>query len=551
MSIRLGPILYAAPSDGLAEKTWKFFVQVLVDGPENDHPPAIDVVADDDAEVAIGEPLLVADFRDEASVSVWKWPIAAIRGDAERVVYYRLEGQDARWSAEPGRSNAFGPVAIPAAGRLPRLALISCNGFGKQGDEGLGRHVEDPELLWRVMSERHEQGLAQGHVDDPSGFHLLVGAGDQIYADSLDVVQELDQLSRREVRRKRPSAARRQRALREYLELYCRMWDKAEVRTMMSRLPGIFTWDDHDVMDGWGSLPDWVQKSDAYQDVYSSARRAFLALQLASDPNEVKSPPLAPAAARRSDKHLLQALSIREEEQWLDLVVLDLRSHRQRDRVLSDEQWRDLKGFFERYAEEARGHAGPKHFLLVSSIPLVYLRFSSANFILGGIPGSQGIEDDLLDQWEHSRHQGERDRLLMTLLDLRREADAQVTILSGDVHVASRGRVRSIRPEHLRQTEHGAPEREARIDQIVSSAIAHPPPGRIEHWAIETLGSHGPFEVASGVESELLHFDTQFRRLPCRNFAALAVDPAPRGGALWVEWIAEDGLKRQQAVIEP
>ena len=219
--------------------------------------------------------------------------------------------------------------------------------------------------------------------------------------------------------------------------------------------------------------------------------------------------------------------------------------------MLSEAQWRDLRQAIADYVQDAA--AAPegtiRHLWIVSPIPVVYLRFPVATTMLNLIPGVQAMEDDLLDQWEHGAHSGERARLLMTLLELRKKGNVQVTILSGDVHVASIGRLVSSLPDHVR-----AAEAEAIIMQVTSSAIVNRPPGRFELKAIEAIGLEGRGHVANGVFTELLEVDPGHGRIALRNFVTLAFDaPEASGGKgrLWADWIVEDGRKRKQLVIFP
>ena len=539
MAIRLGPILHAGRSD---ETTWRFSIHLTIDDPNaGDRPPW--TIGSSDTGVSIGAPRLVADFRDLNQWSVWAWPVEAERGVAERSLSYQLVDASGR------AAQSVDHVMIPKKGGLPRIALFSCNGFSSAEE---GRDMDEPGRMWQVMASRHECGIDCAHPDDPSGLHLLIGSGDQLYADGIptlaDETHGLYGLSRKQLKRKQESATRDARAQREYLELYGKVWTHDEVSAMMSRVPGIYTWDDHEIMDGWGSHRDHIQDNVAYRAVYRAARKAFLAFQLAGDPTEQEPPPLV--SRTPGGDHLLQTLSFREADRWVDIVALDLRSNRTRDTVMSAAQWLDLKAWLRRYEQDAGATDAHRHLLLVSSIPVVYLRFRAANFVLGSvIPGDQRIEDDLLDQWEHRRHQGERDRLIMTLLDIRKTTGAQVTILSGDVHVAAHGRIVSTHGGHLRKGES-----QVVIHQIISSGIVHPPPSLLLHKGVELFGSKGPSEISDGVFSEMLDMDTQQSRLRARNFATLGFDDpesASDQGRMWVEWVVEDDVRRRQVVVNP
>src|SRR3546814_20870983 len=49
---------------------------------------------------------------------------------------------------------------------------------------------------------------------------------------------------------------------------------------MLASIPSIMMWDDHDLIDGWGSYPDDRQECDVYQKtIWPAAERAFRTFQ--------------------------------------------------------------------------------------------------------------------------------------------------------------------------------------------------------------------------------------------------------------------------------
>lgn len=547
MAVVVGPLLYARPSSNDPGR-WHFDLQLTVDHVADIDSPHL-TVHSPSQEVSVTPPRLVADFRHVNGWTVWRWSFSAARHHEERSIEYQVTGD------RLDKPISVTGVAVPAAGQLPRAAMFSCSGFAHAQDR---RHVEQPDLLWRVMSDRHEKGLSErSDRDDPTGLHLLIGAGDQVYCDELSSLLALDKMSGRQRDRLRRSDDFGRKIGSEYLVQYRDVWNRIPaIATMLARVPGVFTWDDHDILDGWGSLPDRIQKHPRYQQAFEAARAAFVALQLGGDPT-AKTAPLVHqlATEREGGDHFLQWLSFREPDRWLDVVLLDTRSHRTRQRVLSDEQWRSLRARIEHYVEEATG-AGDgvaRHLCVVSPIPVVYLRFAAASWLLDRLPGAQGMEDDLVDQWEHGNHAGERARLIMSLLDLHKRSGAQVTILSGDVHVAASGRIVSSLPDHRRGTGPEA-EQEAVVMQVTSSAIVNTPPSRSEIFAIEAVGTEGREHVANGVFTELLEVDPGRTRVSLRNFVTIGFDQSHTSGdraRMWVEWVVEDGRKRKQLVVYP
>lgn len=539
MGIRLGPLLYARTADSGDGSQWCFDVRVLTDASDQ---PTLELSGDASAHPPVSRTM----GRFPGRPRLWTWRVTARRQSADTTLTYRIR-------LAPDWTHEVDAVAVPALGALPRLSCFSCSGFAKPSD---ARGVADPEAVWKLMGERHRRGIAGGSNDDPSGYHLLVGMGDQVYADSIPAVKELDEKASAERGRLRHSANREDRAVRDYVELYERVWSYPAIRAMMSRIPAVHTWDDHDIMDGWGSHRDDVQKNPAYLDLFTAARLVYAVVQLGGDDDGTSSSP--PLVRRHGSgvgsDHFLQHISFREEKRWLDVILPDQRTHRTPEQVMSEAQWQTLGRMLDSYAAavDAADTAAPadspiaRHVLVVSAIPLVYVRSQAAAWIFEHlVPGVQGQEDDLRDQWQHRAHLGERARLIHNLMELRRRTGAEVTVLSGDVHVASWGKITSRDPRLVRQGE-----AEATVMQLISSAIVNIAPGHTTGWFLEQVARRGPSPISSSVQGELLEMEDGRRIVSVRNYLSVAFDNGG-DGALWAEWVMEDGLPRRQAVIHP
>ncbi|MBL9079219.1 MAG: alkaline phosphatase family protein [Planctomycetes bacterium] len=529
MAILLGPILHLEKQFGAA--TWRFSVHVMTD--------EVDATTDvgcqfDDAAAVVHPAARVAVFAEQRR-SVWAFLVEVPRSDGERALTYTITSD--------GETRRFDAVAIPASDRMPRIVYFSCNGFSSAG---LMRQTADPNALWRRMQELHRSGMTNPTPNVPSSIHVMIGGGDQVYADSLPVLEELDRLSSRELRRLQTSTARQAKALREYLELYQNRWSQPEVAEMLARVPVVFTWDDHDIFDGWGSHGEDIQENKAYLDIFAAARAAFRALQLGGDPSG-RAPALLEPADNRDEGPFLQSVRLHAGNDAVDIVALDSRTHRTPERVLSGSQWQDLNAYLD-------GLTAPQgkrtHLLVVSAVPVVHLRFRAVGWILRNlIPGVQEIEDDVLDQWEHPAHLDERARLILTLLRHQARSRCRVTILSGDVHAGALGKMESTRDDH--QVAGAQPP--ARIMQITSSGIVHPSPSSWQRTALELLGAEGEDEVTAGVATTMMPIDSQSDRLWARNFLLIDVDHADATvpHQLWARFIPEERRAPRVVTITP
>src|SRR5262249_45190789 len=159
--------------------------------------------------------------------------------------------------------------------------FFSCNGVSSAK---LFAKVPDLNALWRQMLGKHRQALAAPQMDLPGGYHLLVGGGDQIYADSLwETVPELrahQEMTREERIKAKTPKGFEAKMVGAYVRLYAQRWSQAEPAACLARIPSFFTWDDHDIFDGWGSYEPALQSSPFFQAVFSAANKTYTAFQL-------------------------------------------------------------------------------------------------------------------------------------------------------------------------------------------------------------------------------------------------------------------------------
>ena len=220
----------------------------------------------------------------------------------------------------------------------------------------------------------------------------------------------------------------------------------------MAQVPTCAMWDDHDIFDGYGSHPAPVQDSPLGQMVFRVARRFFRLFQ-AGGHGEPDAETLSRSLAQPGFR----------------LVVPDLRSERQRRRVLGPAGWSAME---EGFAAAAPGEP----VFVVSTVPALGPRLSLVEIVHRLIPGAQRYEDDLRDQWQSRAHRPEWRRFL-GLAARHADTVGPVTFLSGEIHLAGHGEMR---------TPKGAV-----LHQLIASGISHPPPPRIFARALGALGALG------------------------------------------------------------
>ncbi len=382
-------------------------------------------------------------------------PVAAatvLECDGRRVLRYQFSlplRRDAWYEVDGARH------AVNAAfdGDL-RIAFVSCNGQ-ESGDRRRAR--EERNALWHR--------LARQHAGAP--FQLLLQGGDQIYADEILDAHPLTRAwadgRGKGVMTAGEAAAVADALRRAFFRLYLSVLGQPETSWLMARIPSLAMWDDHDICDGWGSLPRARLDSPVGRSLLAAAREHFLLFQLGAAPGRLSDICLDVAGTSLTWQVRLPLLS---------LIAPDLRSERRPDGVMGEAGWRVLD---EALAAVERGRV-----LLLSSVPALGPRLSWVEAVLHLTPMMQKYEDDLRDQWQSRAHRTEWRRFLERLAQLHGRPDTAVTVLSGEIHLATRA-VFDVPPSPMHQ--------------LVASGIAHPAPSAAYALALGALARFGSSPV--------------------------------------------------------
>ncbi|HEY1057977.1 MAG TPA: alkaline phosphatase D family protein [Limnobacter sp.] len=395
---------------------------------------------------------------------------------------------------------------VPGSSQAPRLAYASCNGFS---DAKLMKNTAQPFALWAK--------LLQDHGQQP--FHLLLMGGDQVYADSLwgsvPLLKRWSALPKEQKCTLKPSQKELADLQSAYFNLYLERWNEPSTAQALATIPSLMMWDDHDIVDGWGSYSDDLQRSAVMQAAFQAANAAFQLFQLRG--RLANTTLLDPQATHHSALLRFRGLNI---------LALDNRSDRSLNRIMGDNHWQTVINTLNTLIGS--------DLLVMSGVPVVYRDFSFVEQTLDTLPGDQELTDDLKDHWRARAHQGERARLIMRLLDNTRQrksalGKARTVLLSGDVHVGCIGVVQD-----------STDDTPINLHQVVSSGIVHPAPNALQWAGIvaitndreETLDENGH------IRSRMLTPFGSSTYLRTRNYATLQEGT---DGKLWVNWVCENG----------
>lgn len=458
MGESFGPWLYFRGADA---QSW--YCQALVITSNNQKPAPFYV----DGKLVEAENIHAFDEK-----IAWRFDLKLARGPDHRKFVVAILGQSLS-------------VDVPGIGHRLDLVFTACNGQARE-------NPREPEANRNRLWYRLLNGLSARPQ------HLLIQGGDQLYADVVwdqfpemdwdDPAIDLDDLERR--------------AFTFYAGLYLKLWSTSAVGQVMAKVPSLMIWDDHDIFDGWGSLPPHITQRPSIQAIYRAARAAFCLFQRGEAPKEIGQP-----------NHDF-SVSYRIED--LEIVVPDWRTYRTPTQVMAPFQWQWL--------EQLLAKTSAKHLLVVATVPLghVDLAFMEKWVALLGL----GYLDDLKDQWQALDHKTEWRRLMNLLREFAQTKNTRVEIVSGEIHLGASGQF----------IDNG----QVFARQIVASGIAHDPPPQLMVSFLNYLAGQ-VITVDGSLSYQFSQLTQPFNKfLNRRNFLKASFEPSSGIKAQWVV----DGLEQ-------
>lgn len=451
-------------------------------------------------------------IAEVGSYRFWRAEFRLLDKDDDRDIRYRIcDGNDNGVSINDCHDRTSWSFFVPKTSSQgedgPRIAYCSCNGFSSAK---LLRDEKDPYAMWGRMKIEHNK----------FPYSLLLMGGDQVYADQLwesscrPKLNEWCNLSWGNQNSAQVTQEMRVEIRDFYNSLYVKQWSQKDVSEMLASVPSIMMWDDHDIIDGWGSYPWDRQNCPVFKEIFDQAKSVFDLFQLrGSTRNRLNT---------ESDHRTLSVSFFHYQ-----ILALDNRSERTTDpnrqpgeRIMSPKHWTDLKSWFD---QVKAGKFTCTELIVMTGVPIVYRSLATAEFIVDRIPYTE-LDDDIKDHWSAKSNIQERMRLIVVLLKSLEGKHYRAIILSGDVHVGCLGQIRDNRSN-------------VRVTQVVSSGIVHPPPSELEWKAIMLVTNNKPEQQIGGdIVLESLQPQGGDLYLRCRNYAHLY-----RGTdhQLWINWICE------------
>eukprot|EP00892_Ulva_mutabilis_P002362 jgi/Ulvmu1/12126/UM084_0053.1 len=310
--------------------------------------------------------------------------------------------------------------------------------------------------------------------------HVMLGTGDQLYNDNVwhaPGVEAWVKIEDKAQMRATALTPEQVAAVEEfYFFAYVRWLGLHPLGEDLACIPMMNTWDDHDIFDGWGSYPEYLQECEAFQQIFAVAKKNYAAFQLATTGRMKRSDGFFTAPGDAGFSWMTQ-LGPR-----FAVAALDTRSSRTRSRIVPEKL---LAALTHRVAHLPHR---VEHLLFVSAVPIEYPevgaleKFMEAGegnniFTKTGVYnalmnefGEPELLDDLLDHWGSSRHVDEKGVLLHELRAAAEKRNIRISILGGDVHVGGLCFVSGDEKYRKVATDPGF------MPQLISSAIAYDPP---------------------------------------------------------------------------
>ncbi|GJJ08193.1 hypothetical protein Clacol_002401 [Clathrus columnatus] len=395
--------------------------------------------------------------------SFWRYPLSIRLSDEERKIKYELD--------EPEANGSFW---IPGKDQTMRTMFYSCNGFSVK----VPHDAFAGPVLWKDS---------------------LSGGGDQIYSDRVAVTGPLQSWSKETSPKRRAETPFTEQMSKDlddwYFWNYIDWYTTSPYREALASIPGINIWDDHDIIDGYGSYKDRFMRTPIFLGIGKIAYKYYMLFQHHTNPDDkdTTATPDPSFVVGNEPGPYIQYKSISLSTNLGPRTVfygLECRVERTRERICYESTYDQM---FLRLEDTVKKGI-TKHLVILVGVPIAYPRLVwlegllSSRFFTGPLSlfnkifgvgkglfnkfdGSSELLDDLDDHWCAVHHKRERNAFVRRLQSFAEHKAVRITILSGDVHLASVGRFYSSPRLDIPQNKD-----HRYMVNIISSAITNAPP---------------------------------------------------------------------------
>ena len=204
----------------------------------------------------------------DRDVTSWRFNIEVDLSSTQQRVAYRLN-----------QGPALG-FWVPARGQPMNIMFHTCNGFSTAVDS---HKFCGPDPLWRDVINEHQT----------RPFHVMVGGGDQIFNDRVieesPFLEEWIKIKSIEDKHNAPFTPEFRAELDSfYLENYSSWFSQGLFSFANSQIPMVNIWNDHEIIEGFGSYPDEFMGTPVISGLGRIAFKYYLLFQHHSVPEETE-----------------------------------------------------------------------------------------------------------------------------------------------------------------------------------------------------------------------------------------------------------------------
>ncbi|MCJ1431719.1 hypothetical protein MMC27_001074 [Xylographa pallens] len=363
-----------------------------------------------------------------------------------------------------------------------RFIATSGNDFSLNVSANERSRVGGIGYMWKdIMSKHVECG----------GFHTQLGLGDQIYADRLwreiPLLKQWLAISGKENRKNEPWTARHEEDVAHaYFHYYTSHFDQPYLREAFAQIPHVLQIDDHDIFDGFGSYPEYMQFSNMFKNIGRIGIEMYLLFQHHTTLELLRN------VSNDTDIFTITGTGWHFVKYLGPAVVVvgpDCRSERNPHQVMAGPTYQGL------FPKVAMLPPSVQHCIWMITVPIIYPRLEAAEQIahtvatgkkavtgaynvlgkvtssVAGVVGAKAVVgsgfdsvkravgksglmggilspfgdidmlDELKDQWTHESKDLERTYLIRTLQGISHQKSIRMTFLSGAVDCCGAGLV--------------------------------------------------------------------------------------------------------------
>ncbi|KAI5956318.1 hypothetical protein KGF54_000793 [Candida jiufengensis] len=509
--ISCGPILRLAGTLENGQKNYRGSILVVIRNCPSSPPiikykigPASSEIGTSESFFKTGE-FPVTKFYEEDEFTFFRYTIDLEMVDYEQKIQYYI-------------NNIFKPnfqFFIPSYNESLNVISVSCNGFSLACDA-----KEYQSSLWLDVLKK----TSKQH------YHVILGGGDQIYCDSIKMHSEkLQEWLEMKNPLKKRSVPATEDVIKEFNKYYLHhymdwfgkgFWKGKNSNVLeslfplaMSQIPSLNIYDDHDIIDGFGSYHDSTMSAPIFTEVGNVAYKYYMLFQHQMNPEEklhLQDPSwLLGSKTGPFIKQKNHSVFTRLGKE-IALLGLDCRTERKLKQVVDPSTYKIV---FQELNKKLETNGEVKHLLVMLGVPIFYPRLVWLEWLLTStalaparklaqkglinkglvneFDGDVEVLDDLNDHWCSKYHKKERNKLVKDLMEFGASKGIRITILSGDVHLCCIGRMKSKYHNHpnahlikgseiIKQQNQDLlqnPEHDPRlIFNVISSAIVNAPP---------------------------------------------------------------------------